>query len=124
MAQDDLLRDGRASVTASAWYDPQTIAKVAEVVGIDLVSAMPFEVPQINISVKDQNEEYPGMDKTSYVAWHYDSFPFVCVTMASDCRDMVGGETAIELPNGGVQKVQGPSTVCIPLTWVCNNPLR
>ena len=48
---------------------------------------------------------------TSAVAWHYDSFPFVCVAMLSDCADMVGGETAVRLPNGENRKVRGPSMV-------------
>lgn len=53
-------------------------------------------------------------DETSAVAWHYDSFPFVCVTMVSDCTDMVGGETAIKLPSGEVRKVRGPAMVRCP----------
>lgn len=51
-------------------------------------------------------------DGTSAVAWHYDSFPFVCVTMLSDCTGMVGGETALRMPNGNIMKVRGPAMVC------------
>ena len=47
----------------------------------------------------------------SSVAWHYDSVPFVCVVMLSDCTDMVGGETALRMPSGVTMKVRGPSTV-------------
>ena len=50
-------------------------------------------------------------DKTAAVAWHYDSFPFVCVTMVSDCSDMVGGETAIRMPSGEIRKARGPDMV-------------
>lgn len=46
------------------------------------------------------------------VAWHYDSFPFVCVMMLSDCTDMVGGETAVRKPSGEVMKIRGPAMVC------------
>lgn len=40
--------------------------------------------------------------------WHYDSVPFVCVTMLSDCTKMVGGDTAIRTGNGAVMKVRAP----------------
>lgn len=45
------------------------------------------------------------------VDWHTDSYPFVCVTMLSDCREMIGGETAIRKGNGEVMKVRGPQMV-------------
>jgi hypothetical protein len=48
-------------------------------------------------------------DNVPAFAWHYDSFPFVCVTMLSDCSNMIGGETAIRLPNGSIKKVRGPA---------------
>ena len=57
-------------------------------------------------------------DKTAAVAWHYDSFPFVCVTMVSDCSDMVGGETAIRMPNGEIRKARGPDMVSFPLNYL------
>ena len=47
----------------------------------------------------------------SAVAWHYDSFPFVCVVMLSDCSEMIGGETAIKTPSGEIMKVRGPTMV-------------
>ncbi|KAI9147109.1 hypothetical protein HJFPF1_13141 [Paramyrothecium foliicola] len=100
----------RAPFTYDAWYDPQTLAKISEVAGIELVPVYDFEVANINISINDQNfKPLTGSDETSAVAWHYDSFPFVCVTMASDCTDMIGGETAIRLPSGEIQKVRGPA---------------
>ncbi|KAM5357111.1 hypothetical protein ACJZ2D_016602 [Fusarium nematophilum] len=42
-------------------------------------------------------------------SWHHDSFPFVCVTMLSDCSDMTGGETAVRTGSGEVLKVRGPT---------------
>lgn len=64
----------------------------------------------INISINDQNIPVEGdLDqKSSSISWHHDSFPFVVVTMASDCNGMVGGETVIRLPNGEERKARGP----------------
>lgn len=55
-----------------------------------------------------------GDDDTSAFAWHKDSYPFVCVTMLSDCTGMVGGETAIRMGNGEVMKARGPTMVRSP----------
>ncbi|OTB00945.1 hypothetical protein M426DRAFT_14922 [Hypoxylon sp. CI-4A] len=101
----------RAPFTYNAWYSPEVLAKISEVAGIELVPAFDFEVSNINISINDQNATVlTGMDEKSSVAWHHDSYPFVCVTMASDCTDMVGGETAIKLPNSEeIVKVRGPA---------------
>lgn len=83
---------------------------------MDLVPSIDFEVANINISIKDENEVEEKVitlsdDRMSAVAWHYDSFPFVCVTMLSDCTGMVGGETALRMPSGEVRKVRGPAMV-------------
>jgi hypothetical protein len=90
------------------------------VAGIDLVPAIDFDVGHINISINDvctnltQNkesgyrEDVSDQDMSAF-SWHYDSFPFVCVTMLSDCTGMVGGETAMRMGSGGVMKVRGPS---------------
>lgn len=45
--------------------------------------------------------------------WHTDSYPFFCVTMLSDCTDMIGGETALRNGNGEVVEVRGPQMVAI-----------
>ncbi|KAK4238811.1 hypothetical protein C8A03DRAFT_43480 [Achaetomium macrosporum] len=100
----------RAPFTYNAWWDPETLAKISQVASIELVPAFDFEVANINISINDHDAETAATEaeKTSSVAWHYDSFPFVCVTMASDCTGMVGGETATKLPSGEIRKVRGP----------------
>lgn len=100
----------RAPFTHNAWWDEKTLAKIAEIAGIELVPAFDFEIANINISINDQNEAVSGDTgaKTSSHAWHYDSFPFVVVTMCSDCNGMVGGETAISLPNGEERRARGP----------------
>lgn len=102
----------RAPFTYNAWLSEETLGRISEVAGVELVPAYDFEVANINISINDQNSQVlTNSDKTAAVAWHYDSFPFVCVTMASDCTDMVGGETAIKLPNGEITKARGPAMV-------------
>lgn len=88
------------------------MAKLSEIAGVELVPVMDYEVAHINVSINDDNSSHvDGGDKTTAVAWHYDSYPFVCVTMAADCTGMVGGETAIRLPNGEERKVRGPAMV-------------
>ncbi|BAE63227.1 unnamed protein product [Aspergillus oryzae RIB40] len=72
------------------------------------------EIGNVNISFGDGttatwNRTTDSEDGTSAVAWHYDSFPFVCVTMLSDCNGMVGGETALRRPDGHIMKVRGPA---------------
>lgn len=103
----------RAPFTYDAWWSPEVLAKVSEAAGIELVPAVDYEVANINISINDHaaTEVVTYGDKSSAVAWHYDSFPFVCVTMAADCTGMVGGETAIKLPNGDERRVRGPAMV-------------
>ncbi|KAL4868895.1 hypothetical protein BDV12DRAFT_185606 [Aspergillus spectabilis] len=73
-----------------------------------------FEIANINISIRnedmhtEQTINLVSDEDLPAVVWHYDSFPFVCVTMLSDCTDMVGGETALRTPNGEILKVRGP----------------
>ncbi|KAJ5116282.1 hypothetical protein N7456_000630 [Penicillium angulare] len=105
----------RAPFTYSAWKSPEVLAKISEVAGIDVVPSIDFEIANINISIRDENAKVEhSLDVMSdndlpAVAWHYDSFPFVCVTMLSDCTGMVGGETALRTPDGEIKKVRGPA---------------
>ncbi|KAI1862753.1 uncharacterized protein JN550_010090 [Neoarthrinium moseri] len=100
----------RAPFIYDAWYDPAILAAISAVAGVDLIPTFDYEVANVNISINDEKAEVlTGSDEESAVAWHYDSFPFVCVTMASDCTGMVGGETAIKLPDGSEKKVRGPA---------------
>lgn len=86
---------------------------------------MDYEIAAINISVNDQpvavvendqNNNQGDDDGLPVFAWHRDSYPFVCVTMLSDCTGMTGGETALKTASGEVIKVRGPSMVCFPFT--------
>ncbi|KAJ6442459.1 Halotolerance protein HAL2 [Purpureocillium lavendulum] len=101
----------RAPFTYDAWWSPEILDMISEAAGVELVPAFDYEIANVNISINDQNttEIVTYGDETSAVAWHYDSFPFVCVTMAADCTGMVGGETAIKLPNGEERRVRGPA---------------
>ncbi|KAF4972580.1 hypothetical protein FSARC_853 [Fusarium sarcochroum] len=104
------MTPGKAPFCFSAWHSPEVLKIVSEVAGVEVVPCTDYEVANVNISINDQNIPLGGTDNmASSVAWHYDSVPFVCVTMASDCTGMVGGETAIRLPSGEVRKVRGPS---------------
>lgn len=74
-----------------------------------------YDTGHVNISVESANgkEESDGLkqDDQEAFAWHLDSFAFVCVTMLSDCTNMIGGETVIRTGNGELMKVRGPSMV-------------
>ncbi|KAI1369230.1 hypothetical protein F5Y08DRAFT_148161 [Xylaria arbuscula] len=115
------------------WKNPETLAIISKVAGIDLVPEMDLEIAHINISVKSEEEKReeleavaeranfeadegiggcPWEDDKPIVGWHTDSYPFVCVTMLSDCTGMIGGETALRTGNGDIMKVRGPQMGC------------
>lgn len=115
-----------------AWKSPDTLAIISKIAGIELVPEMDLEIAHINISVKSEQErreeieafedraQYeadegiagcPWEDNKPIVDWHTDSYPFVCVTMLSDCTTMIGGETALRTGTGEIMKVRGPQMV-------------
>ncbi|SLM36918.1 hypothetical protein LPUS_06636 [Lasallia pustulata] len=115
------------------WKNPETLAIVSKIAGVDLVTEMDFEIGHINISVKSEKQKAeeliafaekasteadegiagcPWEDDKPIVDWHTDSYPFVCVTMLSDCTSMIGGETALKTGSGDVLKVRGPQMGC------------
>ncbi|KAI0175848.1 hypothetical protein GGR52DRAFT_570829 [Hypoxylon sp. FL1284] len=115
------------------WKSPETLAIISKVAGVDLVTEMDFEIGHINISVKSEAEKEeelqafsdraqyeadegiagcPWEDDKPIVDWHTDSYPFVCVTMLSDCTTMIGGETALRTGTGDIMKVRGPQMGC------------
>lgn len=108
-----------------AWHNPETLKIVSDIAGVELVPNMDFEVGHINISVKSEKQAAeerqsthqrapngkPWEDDSPIVGWHNDSYPFVCVTMLSDCEGMIGGETALRMANGEVMRVRGPRMV-------------
>ncbi|KAL4727384.1 hypothetical protein ACLX1H_006296 [Fusarium chlamydosporum] len=88
--------------------NPEVQQAVSKVAGIDLVHALEFEIGHTNLFFSDGEDEMGDNDNLGF-SWHYDSFPFVCVTMLSDCTDMKGGETAILKGDGEIIKVRGPT---------------
>ncbi|KAL5341927.1 hypothetical protein BJX70DRAFT_386391 [Aspergillus crustosus] len=111
---------GRAPFNYDVWKSPEVLEKVSAAAGIDLVPVFDYEIANINVAVKEDYDTHTtgngsktkpttDDDDVPAFAWHYDSFPFVCVTMLSDCTEMVGGETAISLPSGEIKKVRGPA---------------
>lgn len=106
---------------------------MSKIAGIELIPQMDLEIGHTNISVKSEKESRaelaaveeqrkgyaedegiagcPWEDDKPVLGWHNDSYPFVCITMLSDCTDMVGGETALRTGTGGVMKVRGPQMV-------------
>lgn len=107
----------RAPFTYDAWNSPEVLAKISEVAGIDVVPSLDFEIANVNVSAGDQTNQSNGTQRRGLrnneelpvFAWHYDSVPFVCVVMLSDCTGMVGGETALRTGDGEVMKVRGPA---------------
>ncbi|KAL9138019.1 MAG: hypothetical protein Q9175_000759 [Cornicularia normoerica] len=116
-----------------AWKNPETLAIISKIAGVALVTEMDFEIAHINISVKSEKQKAeeleayldrklteddegiagcPWEDDKPIVDWHTDSYPFVCVTMLSDCTNMIGGETALRTGDGDVVKVRGPQMGC------------
>lgn len=116
------------------------LAIVSKIAGVELVPHTDYEIAHINISgtdVEKLNPLTPNAERVSQeqangdnvapsqeteaetveqkndaiVSWHTDSYPFVCVTMLSDCTNMVGGETALKTGSGEVVKVRGPQMV-------------
>ncbi|CAG9945789.1 unnamed protein product [Clonostachys rosea f. rosea IK726] len=107
----------RAPFTYDAWRSKEVLDKISEVAGIELVPVMDTEISAVNIVVNGSPGAVPPSvdsqvkdeDEVSAFAWHYDSYPFVCVTMLSDCADMIGGETALKTGSGEIMKVRGPA---------------
>ncbi|KAF2718733.1 hypothetical protein K431DRAFT_230103 [Polychaeton citri CBS 116435] len=108
-----------ASFIYAAWTCPEVLEIVSKVAGVELIPAVDYDIGHVNLSFTSTGEETgipPGEANSeatefceSAFGWHTDSFPFVCVTMLSDCTNMVGGGTAIRTTNGQVLKARGPT---------------
>lgn len=123
-----------APFTHAAWNDPEVLAIISKIAGVDLIPVNDYEIAHINLAVKSDQQTKeelaainkqkrlfaedegiagcPWEDNKPIVGWHKDSYPFVCVLMMSDCTNMVGGETALRTANGDILKVRGPSMGC------------
>ncbi|KAL9049099.1 MAG: hypothetical protein Q9162_007393 [Coniocarpon cinnabarinum] len=123
-----------AHFVRDAWKHPKTLAIISKVAGIELIPEMDYEIGNVNVSVKSEEQTKqelalvskqqqafaedegiagcPWEDDKPVVGWHEDSYPFVCVLMLSDCTNMVGGETALKKGDGETLKVRGPAMGC------------
>ena len=72
--------------------------------------AFDYEIGNVNIFVSDGEEASAkkGGGNVGF-SWHYDSYPFVCIVMLSDCSQMIGGETAVRTGSGEIIKTRGPT---------------
>lgn len=116
-----MLRNNRyAPFVYDAWKNPEVLRIISNIAGIELVPAIDLEIAHINLSAQSQEEMEGELralktadveERLSAVDWHTDSYPFVCVTMLSDCTNMIGGETALRTGTGDIIKVRGPQMV-------------
>ena len=79
------------------WKNPETLAIISKIAGIDLVTEMDFEIGHVNISVKSEQQKQeelaaynektqfdedegiagcPWEDDKPIVDWHTDSYPW------------------------------------------------
>lgn len=115
--KDDLISN--APFIHSVWNNPKVLEILSKLAGIELVPIFEYETGHTNVSIDDCKSvvKTGSEEDEAAFSWHYDSVPFVCVTMLSDCTGMVGGETAVRLGEDQVMKVRGPTQVriiCIP----------
>ena len=76
--------------------------------------AVDYDIGNVNVSINPSQTDAPVGETPQdlpVVGWHTDSFPFVIVTMLSDCTNMVGGESMIKTGSGELKKIRGPTMV-------------
>ena len=124
----------------SFWNSPELLKIVSDIVGVDVVPAMNYEICHTNIQlgpkgldgvretpivppmvdtvteskVKENSIDEDAGYGNPLVKWHKDSHPFVCVVMLSDARNMEGGETVLMGGDGKTMKVRAPQMVRCP----------
>ncbi|KAI0400459.1 hypothetical protein F4802DRAFT_619828 [Xylaria palmicola] len=128
-----------APFTYQLWKNPATLEIISKIAGIDVVPQMDWEIGHINVGMElgEQKTKKPrgavgkagheSDEEEAIVGWHTDSYPFVCVTMLSDCTNMIGGETALRTGNGDIMKVRGPqmgSAVVLQGRYITHQALR
>lgn len=113
--------------THAAWHNPQVLAAVLAMAGVELRPVFDYEVGHVNVLLQLQEkynadlEQIAAMEGSSeafgpdpldaIVNWHYDSWPFVCVLMLSDTTGMVGGETRLRM---GCAPGEEPEVAMVP----------
>ena len=131
-----------APFTYDAWTSPEVLAIISKIAGLDLVVCMDYEIGHINLSnPASTSTQHEPADQNSapaspagkqeeakpIVDWHTDSYPFVVVTMLSDCTAMVGGETMLRKGDNTTLKVRGPQmgySVILQGRYIVHKALR
>ena len=127
-----------APFTYQAWTSPDVLAAISKIANLDLVVAMDYEIGHINLSspvsakqdgqaVADIQAEEEEEAAKPIVDWHTDSYPFVVVTMLSDCTSMLGGETVLRKGDGTTLKIRGPEmgySVLLQGRYIVHKALR
>lgn len=99
----------------TAWKHPKTLEILSQVAGIDVAIRMDHEIGHVNFSVKPETKAVKANAEAAtghykkereVVGWHRDSYPFSTVTMLSDCTNIEGGETVLQLGNGKMHKLR------------------
>lgn len=115
-----------APFTHAFWTSPEVIKILSDAAGIEMQVALPYEIGHTNVQLGPEGREglknlplYPvtvppgweekkgDYDHLPVDNWHKDSFAYSCVMMLSNTEKMVGGETAIQLPDGTTRKLRG-----------------
>jgi hypothetical protein len=115
-----------APFTHAFWTSPEVIQILSRAAGLDMEIALPYEIGHTNVQLgpagreglkdlalypvpvpADWEEKRGEFDHVPVDNWHTDSFAYSCVMMLSNTEKMVGGETAIRLPDGTVKKLRG-----------------
>lgn len=131
-----------APFTYQAWTSPEVLAAISQIANLDLVVAMDYEIGHINLSspvsakqdgqvvadIQAEKEKEEEEEATKpIVDWHTDSYPFVVVTMLSDCTSMLGGETVLRKGDGTTLKIRGPEmgySVLLQGRYIVHKALR
>ncbi|CZT11372.1 uncharacterized protein RAG0_15544 [Rhynchosporium agropyri] len=121
-----------AKFSAAAWKHPRTLALISRIAGVELVTAIDYEVASVNVSLppkatQGNDASSTGSKEPPVAGWHKDSYPFVCVLMMSDTTGMIGGETALRTGTGEIKLVRGPckgSAVVLQGRYIEHQALR
>ena len=115
-----------APFTHAFWTCPEVIKIISDLSTIDMEVALPYEIGHSNVQLGAKGREglkglslYPTpvppgweeekgeFDNVPVDNWHTDSFAYSTVMMLSNTDKMIGGETALQMPDGSVKKLRG-----------------
>ncbi|BDD60420.1 hypothetical protein MPDQ_003727 [Monascus purpureus] len=115
-----------APFTHAFWTSPEVLRIISSLSTIDMEPALPYEIGHTNAQLGAKGREglkdlplYPvpvppgweeekgEFDDVPVDNWHTDSFAYSVVMMLSNTEKMLGGETALRMPDGTVKKLRG-----------------